>query len=40
LGLNHTTFWRHFPDVVRELVEQARRPVDPAAEPPSHYEAL
>jgi AcrR family transcriptional regulator len=42
LGLHHTTFWRHFPDVARGLVDQTRRPGDdPTPEqPPGRYARL
>jgi hypothetical protein len=42
LGINHSTFWRHFPDIAQEMVATARaaEPSLATANHPSRYELL
>lgn len=42
LGMSHTTFWRHFPDIAKELVAVARgiEPESSEPAPTSRYDQL
>jgi AcrR family transcriptional regulator len=39
LGMTNPTFWRHFPDIARDLVDMARAG-EPQSTEPSRYEQL
>ncbi|MFG1858927.1 hypothetical protein ACGFJT_44330 [Actinomadura geliboluensis] len=40
LGLNNTTFWRHFPDIARQVVDQAKNTAPASGQDPSRHAKL